>query len=186
MEKKGCGGLCDDHSGKGLVHIYCGDGKGKTTCSVGLMMRAAGSGKKILYHQFLKGNQSSERKIIESRPEITVIPGKEMEKFTFQMDPEELGALKKENDAMLDRLFSMAKDFDMLVMDESVYAIDGDLLDEKKMIKYLEEKPYSLEVVLTGRNPSQALMEHADYISEIQKVKHPFDQGVSSRMGIEK
>ena len=180
-----CGGMKDDTSGRGLVHIYCGDGKGKTTTSVGLTIRAAGSGKKVLFHQFLKDNSSSERTILEKQPEITIVPGKEFQKFTFQMNEEELNELREYNNEMLDKLFEMAKDYDMLVMDESVYAIDKDLFDEEKLIKHLEEKPFSLEVVLSGRNPSENLMNHADYVSEIKKVKHPFDQGVSSRIGIE-
>ena len=84
-----------------------------------------------------------------------------MQKFTFQMNEQELDELRIYNNEMLDKLFEMAKDYDMLVMDESVYAIKSNLLDEEK------------------------LMDHADYVSEIQKVKHPFDQGVSSRVGIE-
>ena len=180
-----CGGMKDDTSGRGLVHIYCGDGKGKTTTSVGLTVRAVGSGKKVLFHQFLKDNSSSERAILEKEPGITIVPGREMQKFTFQMNEEELQELREYNNKMLDKLFDMAKDYDMLVMDESVYSIDKNLLDEEKLIKHLEEKPFSLEVVLSGRNPSQALMDHADYVSEIKKVKHPFDQGISSRMGIE-
>ena len=108
-----------------------------------------------------------------------------MQKFTFQMNEQELYELRIYNNEMLDKLFEMAKDYDMLVMDESVYAIKSNLLDEEKLITHLEEKPVGLEVVLAGRNPSQKLMDHADYVSEIQKVKHPFDQGVSSRVGIE-
>ena len=175
----------DDTSGRGLVHIYCGDGKGKTTTSVGLTVRAAGSGKKVLFYQFLKDNRSSERTILEKQPGITIVPGREFQKFTFQMNEKELKELREYNNEMLDKLFEMAENYDMLVIDESVYSIDKGLLNEKKLIKHLEEKPFSLEVVLTGRNPSEELMNHADYISEIKKVKHPFDQGVSSRMGIE-
>lgn len=180
-----CGGLLDDISGRGLVHIYCGDGKGKTTCSVGLSVRAAGSGKKVLFHQFLKNNTSSERASLAKIPQITVVPGREFMKFTFQMSEEELQKMREYNDAMLDKLFAMARDYDMLVMDESVYSIDKQLLSEEKLIQYLKEKPHSLEVVLTGRNPSEALKACADYVSEIRKVKHPFDQGISSRIGIE-
>ena len=180
-----CAGKKDDTSGKGLVHIYCGDGKGKTTTSVGLTVRAAGSGKKVLFYQFLKDNSSSERNILEKVPGITLVRGREMQKFTFQMNEQELDELRIYNNEMLDKLFEMAKDYDMLVMDESVYAIKSNLLDEEKLITHLEEKPVGLEVVLAGRNPSQKLMDHADYVSEIQKVKHPFDHGVSSRVGIE-
>lgn len=182
----GCGGMKDDESGKGLIHIYCGDGKGKTTCSMGLILRAAGSGKKVLLHQFLKNNKSSERKYIEQLPEVTVVPGKELAKFTFRMTKEELDKVTEENDAMFEKLTEMAKDYDMLVLDESVYAMDNKTLTEEKVIEFLKKKPRHLEVVLTGRNPSEELKKLADYISEIHKVKHPFDQGISSRLGIEK
>ena len=182
----GCGGLKDDTSGKGCVHIYCGDGKGKTTCAMGLCVRAAGAGKKVLLHQFLKDNTSSERTIIDKLPGVTVMPGAKMDKFTFQMNEEELQALRESNDANLARLCDMAKDYDMLILDESVYAMDMGLLSEDKLIEWLEKKPEHLEVVMSGRNPSDRLKEHADYISEIKKIKHPFDQGLSSRIGIEK
>lgn len=182
----GCGGLKDDTSGKGCVHIYCGDGKGKTTCAMGLCVRAAGAGKKVLLHQFLKDNTSSERTIIDKLPGVTVMPGAKMDKFTFQMNEEELQALRENNDANLVRLCDIAKDYDMLILDESVYAMDMGLLSEDKLIEWLEKKPEHLEVVMSGRNPSDRLKEHADYISEIKKIKHPFDQGLSSRIGIEK
>ena len=182
----GCGGLRDDTSGVGLVHLYCGDGKGKTTCVMGLTTRASGSGKKVLLHQFLKDNHSSERKIIDHLPGVTVIPSITLEKWTFAMSEEELDDLHRRNDEMMDRLFRLAKDYDMLVMDESLYAMDKNLLSEDKMIRHLEEKPEGLEVVLSGRNPSQRMIDHADYVSEICKRKHPFDRGISARKGIEK
>lgn len=185
-ETIGCGGRKDDTSGKGRVHIYCGDGKGKTTCVMGLGVRAAGAGKKVLLHQFLKDDFSSERKIIDQLPGVTVVPGLPMDKFTFQMNEEELAILKEKTNAMLDKLCAMAKDYDMLILDESVYAMDMGLLDEDKVVAFLEKKPEHLEVVMSGRNPSPRLQEYADYISEIKKIRHPFDQGVSSRVGIEK
>ena len=180
-----CGGRRDDTSGRGCVHIYCGDGKGKTTCVMGLSLRAAGSGKKVLLHQFLKDNSSSERNIIDKTEGITVVPGRKMDKFTFQMTAEELDALNEANDAVLQDIIRMAPDYDMLVLDESVYAIDKGLLTEKPLLDFLKNRPEHLEVVLSGRNPSGELSALADYISEIRKVKHPFDQGLSSRKGIE-
>ncbi len=184
--KIGCGGREDDTSGVGCVHIYCGDGKGKTTCVMGLLVRASGAGKKVLLHQFLKDNSSSERAVIDRLPGVTVIPDVEMDKFTFQMSEEELAALREENNAVLTQLFAMAKDYDMLIMDESVYAMDMNLLSEDKVVDFLKKKPEHLEVVMSGRNPSERLKEYADYISEIKKIKHPFDKGLSSRVGIEK
>ena len=140
----------------------------------------------MLLHQFLKDNTSSERTIIDKLPGVTVMPGAKMDKFTFQMNEEELQALRENNDANLVRLCDIAKDYDMLILDESVYAMDMGLLSEDKLIEWLEKKPEHLEVVMSGRNPSDRLKEHADYISEIKKIKHPFDQGLSSRIGIEK
>lgn len=184
----GCGGMKDDDSGIGCVHIYCGDGKGKTTCATGLCVRAAGSGMSVLYHQFLKDNNSSERSILEKIPQITVVPGKKQTKFTFQMNEEELQAVREDNDAMLDQLFETAdrENYDMLAMDECIYAVDKKLLSEDKLIAHLKNKPKKLEVVMTGRNPSEKLMDCADYVSEIVKRKHPFDKGISARVGIEK
>lgn len=182
----GCGGMADDTSGRGCVHIYCGDGKGKTTCAMGLCVRAAGAGKKVLLHQFLKDNSSSERQVIDHLPGVTVVPGAPMDKFTFQMNEQELAALKESNDAMFAKLCAMAGDYDMLILDESVYAMDMGLLSEEPVIDFLSHRPEHLEVVLTGRNPSGRLKEQADYISEIGKRKHPFDRGLSSRVGIEK
>ena len=109
-----------------------------------------------------------------------------MDKFTFQMNEEERQQLYEANDAMFDKLIAMASDYDMLVMDEAVYAVSMGLLTEQKVIDFLENKPEHLEVVMSGRNPSDKLQEYADYVSEIKKVKHPFDQGLSSRIGIEK
>ena len=182
----GCGGLKDDTFGRGCVHIYCGDGKGKTTCVMGLGVRAAGAGKKVLLHQFLKDDSSSERNIIDGLANITVVPGTPMDKFTFQMNDEELRALRESNDAMFDRLCGMAEDYDMLILDESVYAIDMGLLSEEKVLAFLANRPEHLEVVMSGRNPSEKLKAQADYISEIRKIKHPFDEGLCSRVGIEK
>ena len=176
----------DDTSGRGCVHIYCGDGKGKTTAVMGLCVRAAGAGKKVLLHQFLKDDSSSERKIIDSLPGVTVLPGVAMDKFTFRMNEEEKGQLRQRMNAMLDQLLAMAADYDMLIMDESVYAMDMGLLDEDRVLAFLDGKPEHLEVVMSGRNPSARLLERADYVSEIRKIRHPFDRGVSARIGIEK
>lgn len=182
----GCGGLPDDHSGRGLIHLYYGDGKGKTTCSMGLLMRAAGRGKKILLHQFLKDNRSGERAVLEKLPQVTVLPGREYEKFTFQMDAEELDQVRENNDKTLAYIADHAEEYDMILLDEALYAIDKELLSEDNVIRFLKNKPQSLEVVMTGRNPSQRILAMADYASEICKRKHPFDQGISARIGIER
>lgn len=171
---------------KGYVHLYCGDGKGKTTCSMGLLVRAAGSGKKILLHQFMKNNSSSERKIIAGIPNVTILPGDDEVVFTFRMTKEEKAEKRAENDAIIAKISSMMKDYDMVVLDEALYAIKNGVLSEDIVLKMIDNRPENVEVVLSGRNPSDAMIERADYVSEIKKIKHPFDQGVKSRIGIEK
>ncbi len=185
-EKIGCGGMKDDKSGKGYVHVYCGDGKGKTTAVMGLTTRAAGAGKRILLHQFMKDGTSSELRYISAMPEVTVLKGREQVKFTFQMNEEELAELKKENDERLDTIFAQADQYDMIVLDESIYSIDKGILSEEKLIEHIKNRPEHVEVVLSGRNPSKGLVDVADYVSEVKKIKHPFDEGLSSRIGIEK
>jgi cob(I)alamin adenosyltransferase len=173
---------------KGLIHIYCGNGKGKTTCAMGIAIRAAGCGMKVLIYQFMKDNTTSERNILSTISNITIINGLDHEKFSFQMTEEEKLQHKTFYTNRFREITKKAEQehFDMLFMDEVIYTIRAGLLDEEIVLKFLKEKPKSLEVVLTGNAPSDGLIAIADYVSEINKVKHPFDQGQNARFGIEK
>ena len=172
----------------GCVHIYCGDGKGKTTTGMGLCTRAAGYGSKVLIYQFMKNNRTSERKILEQVPNITFVDGLETEKFSFCMTEEE----KEERRAYYLEQFRFITEkaenegYQVLFMDELIYTIRAGLFDEKVLVDYLKRKPEYLEIILTGQNPGQELLKLADYVSEIRKIKHPYDRGLKSRMGIEK
>ncbi|MGN0355662.1 MAG: cob(I)yrinic acid a,c-diamide adenosyltransferase [Muricoprocola sp.] len=172
----------------GLIHIYCGDGKGKTTTGMGLCARAAGYGYKVLIYQFMKDNKTSERKVLEAAENITWIDGLEMEKFSFQMTEKE----KEERRIFYADQFrkvtreAVEGDYDVLFMDEAIYTIRAGLLEEKLVLDFLENKPAKLEVILTGRNPSEALLQKADYVSEICMRKHPFQKGIPARPGIER
>lgn len=172
----------------GCVHIYCGTGKGKTTTGMGLCTRAAGFGYKVLIYQFMKNNKTSERKILEQVPNVTFVDGLESEKFSFQMTEEEKEERRKYYLEQFRRVTNMAEKegYQVLFMDELIYTIGAGLFDESVLVDYLKNKPEHLEVILTGQNPGQDLIALADYVSEIQKVKHPFDRGQKSRMGIEK
>lgn len=171
----------------GLIHIYCGEGKGKTTCSVGLTVRAAGYGLNVLFMQFLKSGNSSELKVLKSLPNVTVVGTKPIKKFSFQMTEEELKETREINGQQFKEMCEMLKDgkYDMLVLDESLGSIEAGLLDEELIVDFLRNKPEHLEVVLTGRYPTDDLVELADYVSRIDKVKHPYDQGIPARAGIE-
>jgi len=172
----------------GLVHIYCGDGKGKTTCGMGLCLRAAGYGYKVLIYQFMKDNSTSERKILEQVPNVTLVPGLEKEKFSFRMSEQEKQERRDFYNGRLREVTEMAvrDGYQVLFLDEAVYCIAAGMLDESVLIDFLKNKPETLEVILTGQGPSQQLMELADYVSEIKKVRHPFDRKIPARPGIER
>ncbi|PXV91805.1 cob(I)alamin adenosyltransferase [Lachnotalea glycerini] len=173
---------------KGLIHIYCGNGKGKTTAAMGLTIRAAGYGMKVLIYQFMKNNKTSERIILQTISNITIIDGLEQEKFSFQMTTEEK-MLRKE--FYTEKFLEITKkaveeNYDMLFMDEIIYTLRAGLLDERIVLEFLRTKPVTLEVIMTGDGPSQSLVDAADYVSEIKKIKHPYDQGQTARFGIER
>ena len=174
--------------GTGLVHIYCGDGKGKTTTGMGLCTRAAGYGYQVMIYQFMKNNTTSERKILEGLDNVTWLDGRETVKFSFLMNDEEKAQQRAFYNAEFDRVTALAveKDVDVLFLDETVYCIGVGFLDEDRVIRFLENKPDKMEVILTGQNPSEDLCAQADYVSEIRKIKHPYDRKQPARKGIEK
>ncbi len=173
---------------RGLVHLYCGDGKGKTTAAMGLCLRAAGAGQKVLIFQFLKDNRSSERKALGVVPGVTLVPGPESVKFSWKMTPAEKEALRAYYDGMLRSLMKTAGESGcgLLLLDEAVPAAGAGLLDEDLLLGSIRERPRALEMVLTGRGPSGRLLAEADYITEMKKCRHPFDSGMGARTGIEK
>lgn len=172
----------------GLIHIYCGDGKGKTTAAVGLAVRCAGRGNKVLLVQFLKSRDSGELYSLAKLPDIEVMRGKESKKFTFQMNEEEKHALLIEHNKMFEQVLAKIKNggYSLLILDEAIGALNAKVFEMPKLIEFLRHKPENLEVVLTGRNPAPELVEIADYVSEMRKVKHPMDKGIMAREGIEK
>lgn len=171
----------------GLIHIYCGDGKGKTSAAIGLAVRAAGSGMKVLFARFLKNESSGELKILDEISQIKVLHLEKSYGF-FQTLSE---AEQKEVRRMYSRLWKQILnevsrgDWNVLVIDEFMAAYRYGLIDRDEALCFLRKKPEYLEVVLTGRDPDRALVELADYVSEIRKVKHPFDRGIRAREGIE-
>ncbi len=172
---------------QGLVHIYCGDGKGKTTAATGLAVRCAGGDGNVLWFQFLKRDISGERSGLAQLKHVTMLSGYDKMKFTFQMTQEEkqqaAGFYREKIEQIA--LCIQENDYDMLVLDETFGAISSGLVDEEQIVKLLTNRPKGLEVVMTGRNPSEQLLEMADYISEIKKVRHPYDKGIAARKKIE-
>ena len=159
-------------TGTGRIHIYYGDGKGKTTAAVGLAVRAAGSGLKVLFFQFLKDNSSNERKILETLPGVTCLPGREPVKFVSKMNGDERIEFRHYNNKALDEIIKFCGPFDMLVLDEALCALNLEVLSEEKLISFIQHKPRGLEIVMTGPRLPDNLLEMADYVTEVRKVKH--------------
>ena len=173
---------------KSLIHIYTGDGKGKTTAAIGLSIRFIGNGGKVLFTQFLKDNKSSELSILNNLDGIELLLCEETFGFYSRMNEQTKERAEKVYRDYLNEILEIIKnkDIQMLIMDEVIGAYNYNLIDKDTLLTFLKNKSEHLEVVMTGRNPEPELIELADYVSEIVKVKHPFDQGIYARMGIEK
>lgn len=170
----------------GLVHIYCGDGKGKTTAAAGLAIRAKGRGLNVLFVQFLKKSNSGE---LDSLRElgVEVVSGQPYGKFVFRMDDSEKAETRAFNQQRLKDVIERSREgIDLLIFDEILVAITLDMVDEQDVLAFLDSKPEHLEVVLTGRGPSDAMLDIADYVSEVVMRKHPYEtSGLIARQGIE-
>ncbi len=171
----------------GLIHLYFGDGKGKTTAAMGLALRCAGRGGKVVIAQFLKDGTSGECLALAKMENVTLLAANPSGKFTFQMSGEEKNSTRE----AICRTFEAAAQYArkekvrLLVLDEVCAAVSQGFLDEDELLCFLEHKPEALEVVLTGRNPSERLMRCADYVTEMKKHRHPFERGIAAREGIE-
>lgn len=172
---------------KGLIHLYYGNGKGKTTAALGLALRASGRGKKVVIVQFLKNSPTGEIIALKNIPNITVLRGKGGAPFTFSMDKkeqEETYAIHNQNLSAAIELVKTDK-CQLLILDEILDAIQTELLDYKLLTQFLYSKPEQLELVITGHTPDKNLLEIADYITEMVNHKHPYDMGIPAREGIE-
>lgn len=168
-----------------MLHIYCGDGKGKTTCAMGLAIRAAGHGRKVVVAQFLKSGNSGERVVLSALPTVNCLSVPETMKFTFAMNEQEKAQTRAQMTASFAQAAEAGRESDLLILDELCGAIATGMVPLEDVLAFLDSRPENLEVVITGRDPAPALQERADYITEMRKIKHPFDRGVSAREGVE-
>ena len=166
-----------------MLHLYCGNGKGKTTAAMGLALRAAGRGKRVVIAQFLKGADSGERLALAQFPQVTLLPVPDTVKFSFRMTEEERQAEAKRYQQLLRLIRQEAQDCFLLVLDEACAAVNTGLLPLEDLLACLD--CLDCEVVLTGRDPAAQLVDRADYITSMEAVRHPFSQGITAREGIE-
>lgn len=169
---------------KGYIHVYTGSGKGKTTAAIGLGVRAAGAGYKVYMLQFMKGRRYSELDSIEKLSNFT-FSQHGRDEFVNKEHPEQIDIdLAKKGFEAAKKLVK-SKKYDMIILDEINVAIDYNLIDVNEVVKLIEEKPETLELVLTGRYAHPEIQRLAHYISEILEINHPYQQGVKARKGVD-
>ena len=166
----------------GLLHLYYGDGKGKTTAAMGLALRALGSGKRVVVLQFLKGGQSGEIPLLEQLG-AKIYRGKAGQKFVFQMNDAEKAETRALQNANL--AAAMAEPADLLVLDEAGSAWELDMVDKALLQQAVLQRPAGQECVLTAHAAPQWMLDAADYVTEMKCLRHPYQKGVAARKGIE-
>ena len=166
----------------GLVHLYWGDGKGKTTAAMGLALRALGNGCRVVVVQFLKGADTGEIPLLRQLG-AQIYRGKAGQKFVFQMNEEEKAATRALQNENLKAALSCPAD--LLVLDEACAAWELDMVDHGLLERAVRNRPAGQEVVLTGRHPAPWMEELADYSTEMHCWRHPYEKGIQARKGVE-
>jgi len=169
---------------KGYIHIYTGSGKGKTTAALGLGLRAVGAGFKVYMIQFMKGRRYSELDAVEHLSNFTIVQHGRDE-FVSKEKPEQIDIdLAQEGFAHAKDIIKNGK-YDMVIFDEINVAVDYNLIPLEDVLKLIEEKPEKLELVLTGRYAHPEIVKWADLVTEMLEIKHPYQQGVLARKGVD-
>lgn len=171
---------------KGLIHIYTGNGKGKTTAAIGIAVRARSSGLKTLFVQFFKEKDLSSEITLLNEAGISTIVFDRVKSPFFNPDinRDTLRTEVKKSLAHLKDILAR-EDFDLVVLDEFICLIAEGVLPEKEAVSFLKEKPEAIEMVLTGKGATEKVMALADYVTFMQNIKHPYAQNRPARKGIE-
>ncbi len=168
---------------KGRVHIYTGDGKGKTTAAIGLCVRALGSGLRVGFLQFLKMGDSAEVASLQKLGAQTAAT--QTQKFIWNMSEDEKKECAQKHEDIFRKAYDISEKVDLLVLDEVFAALSTNMLKEEQILEFVDKKPKGMELVLTGRDVPDSVSEKADYLTDMKCVKHPFTEGVVAREGIE-
>lgn len=170
-----------------LLHLYTGEGKGKTSAAMGLAVRALGHGFEVFIAQFLKNGASGELTALAQFPKAHIFAAAPTEKFTFRMSPAEREAAKCAQTGQVLRMIAEIQRIRprLMVFDELAMCMQLGLLREDDGWNLIETGLTMGEVVTTGRYAPDSLLARADYVSEIVKKRHPFDRGICAREGVE-
>lgn len=168
-----------------MIHVYHGDGKGKTTAACGLGLRAAGHGLRVLFAQFFKDGSSGEIAAMAAVPNIEIRhPPCRYGRYATLSESERAG-IGRCYRQFLQKCVGDAGHYDLIVLDESVSAYRHGVIEREALLDFLRAEGKRREIVLTGRDPAPELLELADYVTEMRKEKHPFDDGAAARAGVE-
>ena len=170
---------------KGYIQVYTGNGKGKTTAALGLSLRAAGAGLKVIVVQFLKSGDYSEIKALAKLSDLITIEQYGLGHFVRgKPSPEDMEAGKKG----LERVRSIIADgkYDVVVIEEGNVAVTCGLFSAQDLLDAIAGKPDHMEIVITGRGAAREIIETADLVTEMKEIKHYYQKGVKARHGIEK
>lgn len=169
----------------GLVQVYTGSGKGKTTAAWGLVLRAIGAGSKVAVVQFLKPQESSEVKAAKSIPNLSIYG--RTRPYDAHLDQRESVELREDSrrDFEIASVLILSGDYDLVVLDEINVVLEYGFVTREEMLDLLVKRPEHVEVILTGRYAPQWLIEAADLVTEMKEIKHPAQVGVKARKGIE-
>ena len=168
---------------KSKIHIYTGNGKGKTTAAIGLAVRAAGAGKRVFIGQFVKRMHYNELNALKLIPNITIRQyGLDCFIKNQPTDKDIAAALKGLEEI---KTITTSKEYDVVILDELCIALYYKLFDEEEIIKLIRSKPESIEMIITGRYASERLISEADLVTEMKEIKHYYNNGQSARKGIE-
>lgn len=175
---------------KGLVEMYYGNGKGKSTAAFGLALRALGHGMKVFIYQFLKDGISGEVNMLKSMKGVTYMENSVHSPFLFNLTPDQQVYFAELYQNEFERVISEVKsgNYDLCIIDEVIDAANLNLINKENLINLMDTKPANTELVITGHEygePLDCYKAHADYVTNFRKEKHPFDNGEGCRKGIE-
>jgi cob(I)alamin adenosyltransferase len=170
---------------KGYIHIYTGDGKGKTTAALGLAIRAAGAGLHVFLAQFIKGKQYSELNSLKRLSDLITVEQFGLPRFiNGKPSVPDMEAARYGLEMLKSSMLSGK--FDVIIVDEANVAVTYGLLSKQDLLDLIAMKPESLELVITGRGALPEIIDKADLVTEMKAVKHYYNNGVNARVGIEK
>ncbi|PID60322.1 MAG: cob(I)yrinic acid a,c-diamide adenosyltransferase [Ignavibacteriae bacterium] len=171
---------------KGLIQVYTGNGKGKSTAAIGQAIRSAGFGLKVYILQFMKDFPYNELNILEKLKDSITIKKIGKDDWVFRKEKPPVNEIKEAEDALNEAHKEMLSgNYDVIILDEVLVAIYFGLLTEKNVLEFIENKPNNVELILTGRYCPKKIIAKADLVTEMKEIKHYYQKGTTSRQGID-